>query len=228
MMRRSTQNLGLNSLGPCSILNRDKCKGYAPVGCLRVPSNGYHFLTGVSFFQYFENNDIHLTFGDKFDSVVFLYALYEEDSDAPVHLLCVDEPVFQSYGLSEEIVSPPSSVNFVRFNTDEFLKNINNVNQESMITDNSTFKLSASRFVIYLTENKNNCDFKDIFCPPASASQESDTTDAQVLIQGKALPILDGADLEDDSKLAEEALGDGADKSKKKREIGKEEKKSRN
>jgi hypothetical protein len=196
MMRRSIQNLGLNSLDPCSILNRDNCKGYAPVGCLRVP-NGYHFLTGVSFFQYFENNDIHLTFGDKFDSVVFLYALYEDGSEVPSTLLCVDEPVFKSYGLSADItaVVPPTIGQFARFKTDEFLQNNRDIHQESAIENTATFKLSASRFVNYLAQRKNDSDFEDIFSSPPAIADDNLPS-----FQSEDLLIVDGANLEDDSK----------------------------
>ena len=202
-MRRSTQNLGLDSLGACSILNRDLCKGYAPVGCLRVPLlNAYHFLTGVSLIKYYENSDIHLTFGDKFDSVIFLYALYEDGSEVPSTLLCVDESVFKSYGLSEDItaVSPPTFGQFARFKTEEFLENNRDIDQESAIENIAFFKLSASRFVNYLAQRMNDPDFKDIFSPPPAMiaslpsdpelsttdNNDSNPNDGQMLVDQRA------------------------------------------
>jgi hypothetical protein len=179
------------------------------------PYNGYHFLTGVSFFRYFENNDIHLTFGDKFDSVVFLYALYEDGSEVPSTLLCMDEPAFKSYGLSEDItaVSPPTLGQFVRFKTEEFLKNNRDIDQESVIENNAFFKLSASRFVNFLAQMKTDRDYNDIFIlpPPAIASLPCD-------------PALSTSDNNDSNPNAEQMPVDqyaDAGSSKKKKDKGK-------
>ena len=177
-MRRSTQNLGLDSL-PASILNRDNCKGFAPIGCLRYPPDkGYHFLTGVSFFNYFDNSNIHLTFGDKFESIVFLYALYEEGTAMPSQLLCLDETNFQYFGKNQGVGVPPSANEWVRFNTDEFLKDNQNINQDTIITDGASFKSSASRIVNYLVQKKNDSDFDELFRPPESSVILHDNIDS--------------------------------------------------
>ena len=127
MSRRSTQNLRLDSL-PASILSDNtRCNGYGVIGCLKHPDdNSCHFLSGVSFYKYFENTDIHLSFGDKFGSSVFLYALYEEGTAETAQVLCMDDTVFMRYAFPsddvQESVAPPSANEFVTFNTTEFLE----------------------------------------------------------------------------------------------------------
>ena len=143
MSRRSTQNLRLDSL-PASILSDNtRCNGYGVIGCLKHPDdNSCHFLSGVSFYKYFENTDIHLSFGDKFGSSVFLYALYEEGTAAPTQLLCLDHSIFMQYAFSDatqQSIVAPHSNEWVRFNTDEFLEQNKGTNQETVIEDTTGF-----------------------------------------------------------------------------------------
>ena len=165
-MRRSIQNLGLDSL-PASFLSDSTCKGYGAIGCLKKPDNGYHFLSGVSIYNALDAH-IHLSFGDKFDSVVFLYALYEEGAAAPTQLLCLDHSIFMQYAFSDatqQSIVAPHSNEWVRFNTDEFLEQNKGTNQETVIEDITGFKKAASRLVNYLVGKKNDAEFDEIFCP---------------------------------------------------------------
>ena len=169
MSRRSTQNLRLDSL-PASILSDStRCNGYGAIGSLKHPdNNSYHFLSGVSFYKYFEDQDIHLSFGDKFGSMIFLYALYEEGTAEPAQLLCLDDTVFMQYALpgedvTEQELEPPSANEWAICNTTEFLDDIKDTNQESVITDNAGFKKAASRIISTLVKTKGDDAFKRIF-----------------------------------------------------------------
>lgn len=216
-MRRSTQNFGLNAL-IASNLSDDNCKVYGAVGCLKHPDNGYNFLMGFS--KYFENNDIHLSFGDKFDSVVFLFALCEDNTAVqaqPAQLLFLDHTVFMRYAFpsvaQDEPPIPPSANELVRFDTTDFLNNNRSTDQESVIADAVSFKQSASRFVNYFVSKKNDYEFEDVFRPTTVIVDDDPTQPSECNFTSSTLDIIP-ADGDKDASSGKKKSGLKKQKSK--------------
>jgi hypothetical protein len=176
-MRRATQNLGLDAL-PAPILSGDGCKGFAAMACLKADDNGLNFLTGVSIPKKYDNNDIHLSFGDKFGTVIFLYALHEETTLVPAQLLCLDHDAFMRFAFPQESSNPvpPTTNEWARFNTDEFLEANKKTDQESVIKDTVVFRTVASRFIKHLGQMKNKSEYHDIFYPQKRQSSGACST----------------------------------------------------
>jgi len=209
-MRRATQNLGLHEI-PASAPSGESCKGFAAMTCLKAAdNNALNFLTGVSLFKYNSTTDIHLSFGDKFGTVVFLYALHEDNTLLPAQLLCLDHNTFTRFAFPQEGSSDPVSPTaneWVRFNTDEFLEANKTTDQESVIKDTAVFRSVASRFIKQLGKMKNQSDHHDIFYPQLRQTTETSDDANEDNISDQ---------LEDDILAVKEVSDRGDKKSKKK------------
>ena len=216
-MRRSTQNLGLNSL-PASDPSGDRCKGYGAISCLKHPDNGYHFLSGASIYDDINNTYTHLSFGDKFGPVVFLFALHEEGAVEPAQLLCLDHSIFMQYA-SLDGQEPPSANEFVRFNTIEFLSSNQETDQESVIDNATSFKQSMSKLVNYLVNKKLDIEFEEIFRSITMVS-----ADSTPLMQQVSNQLLDESTI---SFLPETEALENSGSSKKRKKKGSKDKNSK-
>ena len=180
-MRRVSQNFGLDKI-PASAPSSDRSQGFGLMSFLKVDDTGLNFLTGVSLFKNSNGIDVHLSFGDQFGSVIFLYALHEDNTSVPAQLLCLDKSAFErfaypTHGTSDPI--PPAVNEWVRFNTDEFLDANKTIDQESLIRDNASFKQVVTRFIKHLGQMKNQSNYHDIFHPTLRNVVEEDHDEQQ-------------------------------------------------
>ena len=89
--------------------------------------------------------------------------------------------------LSEQCF-PPSSNDFFKINADGFFKNNRDTDQESILTDGMAFKMSATRFVEYLSRMKTDCEFQEIFYPEVISinEQSMEEMESKRLVQWKS------------------------------------------
>jgi hypothetical protein len=190
-MRKSDQSFGLAAITP--FINKPNYKGYGDVAPLFVEKSGYSFAYGVSLccpspkLEDSEPQQLHITFGDQFDSKVVLYCLIPEvtasDRQSDILVVFLEAETFHQFAFPANPIDPklPSPELWGISSITDFMSGVSGFDQKSIIIG-ADFQRVGMFLIEHLKHLKQDARYESIFYPQKQRPSSLDKSTVAVLV----------------------------------------------